>query len=110
MALQATSSLKYNHGTYESPYFRLVLHLSINGNETPVDCMMYSSKEDYADNAVPIAVLPFYIANQELSASNNADGVVNKFLLEVTKRIKFLLEEMFSGVTFEITGIPLEGK
>jgi len=55
-------------------------------------------------------VLPFYIANQELSASNNADGVVNKFLLEVTKRTKFLLEEMFSGATFEITGIPLEGE
>jgi hypothetical protein len=43
MAIQTTSNLEYNYGTYLEPYFRLVLHLPINGQQTPVDCFMYSS-------------------------------------------------------------------
>jgi len=34
MAIQATTPLEYNYGTYSNPYFRLVLHLPLNGTDT----------------------------------------------------------------------------
>ena len=51
MAIQATSPLEYNYGTYTNPYFRLVPHLPIAGNQSPVDCFMYSSQEAYTNGA-----------------------------------------------------------
>ena len=108
MAIRATTPLEYNYGTYSNPYFRLVLHLPLNGTDTPVDCFMYPSQQAYADGAQYIACLPFYIANSPSELSNNGNGVVNKYLLYITEQIVASLQVTYPSTTFEITGIPRE--
>ena len=109
MAIQATSPLEYNYGTYSNPYFRLVLHLPLNGTDTPVDCFMYPSKQAYIDGALYIACLPFYIANTPSQPNNDGDGVVNKYLLYITEQVMASLQASYPTSTFEIVGIPREG-
>lgn len=106
MAIQATSDFTYNYGTYSNPYFRIVTHLPVSGQETPVDCFMYHSQEAYASGSSYISTFPFYISNTSASADNPADNVVNKYLLFVTEQITGSLEAMSSGATFEIVEIP----
>lgn len=106
MAIQATSDFIYNYGTYSEPYFRIVTHLPVSGQETPVDCFMYHSQEAYASGSSHIAAFPFYVSNASASADNSADNVVNKYLLYVSEQITGSLEEMSSGSTFEIVEIP----
>lgn len=106
MAIQATSNFTYNFGTYTEPYFRLVTHLPVDGNQTPVDCFMYHSSESYASGSAHIAAFPFYVNNASASADNSADNVVNKYLLYVTEQITGSLEGMSSGSTFDIVEIP----
>jgi len=106
MAIQATSDFSYNYGTYTEPYFRIVTHLPVNGGETPVDCFMYPSQEEYISGSSHLACFPFYVSNASASADNNADNVVNKYLLYVTEQITGSLETMSSGSTFEIVEIP----
>lgn len=109
MAIQATSPLEYNYGTYTSPYFRLVLHLPIAGNQTPVDCFMYPSQEAYTNGAQYIACLPFYIDNTTSQPNNNGNGVVNKYLLYITEQVMASLQASYPTSTFEIVGIPRAG-
>jgi hypothetical protein len=110
MAIQATTPLEYNYGTYVNPYFRLVLHLSLNGIDTPVDCFMYPSQQAYADGAQCITCMPFYIANTPSSPNNNGDGVVNKYLLYITEQVIASLQASYPTSTFEIVEIPREGE
>lgn len=106
MAIQATSDFTYNYGTYSNPYFRIVTHLPVSGQETPVDCFMYHSQEAYASGSSHIGAFPFYISNTSASADNSADNVVNKYLLFVTEQITGSLETMSPGATFDIVEIP----
>jgi hypothetical protein len=108
MAIRATTPLEYNYGTYSNPYFRLVLHLPLNGTDTPVDCFMYPSQQAYADGAQYIACLPFYIANSPSEPNNDGNGVVNKYLLYITQQIVASLQATYPSTTFEIIGIPRE--
>jgi hypothetical protein len=109
MAIQATSPLEYNYGTYSNPYFRLVLHLPLNGTDTPVDCFMYPSKQAYIDGALYIACLPFYVANIPSQPNNDGNGVVNKYLLYITEQVMNILQASNPTTTFEIIEIPREG-
>ena len=106
MAIQATSTFEYNSGTYTNPYFRLVLHLPLSGDQTPIDCFIYSSKDAYASGSGYIACLPFYVSNASASLDNDANNVVNKFLLYATNEITGSLETMSAGSTFEVVEIP----
>jgi len=109
MAIQTTSPLEYNYGTYTNPYFRLVLHLPLNGSDTPVDCFMYPSQQAYADGAQPITCMPFYIANTPSQPNNDGNGVVNKYLLYITEQVMASLQASYPTSTFEIIEIPREG-
>jgi len=109
MAIQATSPLEYNYGTYTNPYFRLVPHLPIAGNQSPVDCFMYSSQEAYTNGAQYINCMPFYIDNTTSQPNNNGNGVVNKYLLYITEQVMASLQASYPTSTFEIVGIPREG-
>lgn len=106
MAIQATSTFSYNYATYTNPYFRIVTHLPVSGQETPVDCFMYPSQEEYASGSGHLACFPFYVSNASASVDNNANNVVNKYLLYVSEQITGSLETMSSGSTFEIVEIP----
>jgi hypothetical protein len=107
MAIQSTSNFEYNYGTYTNPYFRLVLHLPVNGTDTPVDCFMYHSKEAYTSGSGYITCLPFYVNNASASLDNSAENVVNKFLLFATEQVTGSLETMSPGSTFDIVEIPM---
>jgi len=109
MAIQATTPLEYNYGTYANPYFRLVLHLPLNGADTPVDCFMYSSQQAYVDGAQYITCMPFYIANTPSQPNNDGNGVVNKYLLYITEQVMASLQASNPTATFEIVEIPREG-
>ena len=106
MAIQSTSDFIYNYGTYTNPYFRIVTHLPVSGQETPVDCFMYPSQEAYASGSGYLTCFPFYVNNASASIDNTGDNVVNKYLLYVTEQITGSLEAMSSGSTFEIVEIP----
>jgi hypothetical protein len=106
MAIQATSTFQYNSGTYTNPYFRLVLHLPLTGDQTPIDCFMYPSKDAYASGSGYIACLPFYVSNANASLDNEANNVVNKFLMYATNEIITSLEAMSAGSTFNVVEIP----
>ena len=106
MAIQSTSPFIYNYGTYSEPYFRIVTHLPVSGDQTPVDCFMYPSQEAYASGSGHLTCFPFYVSNVSASADNSGDNVVNKYLLYVTEQITGSLEAMSSGSTFEIVEIP----
>jgi hypothetical protein len=107
MAIQSTSNFTYNYGTYTDPYFRLVLHLPVSGQDTPVDCFMYHSQESFASGSSSIACFPFYVNNASASLDNTAENVVNKFLLFATEQITGSLESMSTGSTFDIVEIPM---
>jgi hypothetical protein len=107
MSIQTTSNFTYNYGNYTNPYFRLVLHLPVSGQDTPVDCFMYQSQEAFASGSNSIACFPFYVNNSSASLDNSAENVVNKFLLFATEQITGSLESMSSGSTFEIVEIPM---
>ena len=107
MAIQTTSDFTYNYGTYTNPYFRLVLHLPVSGQDTPVDCFMYHSQEAFASGSSSIACFPFYVNNTSASLDNSAENVVNKFLLFATEQITGSLEAMSTGSTFDIVEIPM---
>jgi hypothetical protein len=106
MAIQATSNFSYNYATYTNPYFRIVTHLPVSGQETPVDCFMYPSQEAYISGSGYLTCFPFYINNTSASADNNANNVVNKYLLYISEQVTGSLETMSPGTTFEITEIP----
>ena len=106
MAIQSTSPFNYNYGTYTEPYFRIVTHLPVSGDQTPVDCFMYPSQEAYVSGSSHLACFPFYVNNTSASVDNSGDNVVNKYLLYVTEQITGSLETMSSGSTFEIVEIP----
>lgn len=106
MAIQATNNFTYNYGVYSNPYFRIVTHLPVSGQDTPVDCFMYSSQEAYISGSSSLTCFPFYVNNSSASIDNNADNVVNKYLLFITEQITGSLETMSPGSTFEITEIP----
>jgi hypothetical protein len=108
MAIQATSNFSYNFATYTNPYFRIVTHLPVSGQNTPVDCFMYSSQEAYTSGSGYLNCFPFYVNNTSASIDNNASNVVNKYLLFVTEQITGSLETMSPGTTFNITEIPTE--
>ena len=106
MAIQSTSNFEYNYGTYTTPYFRLVLHLPVSGQDTPVDCFMYHSKESFISGSEHLTCLPFYVNNASASLDNSASNVVNKYLLFVTAQITGSLKTMYPGSTFSIIDIP----
>jgi hypothetical protein len=106
MAIQATTDFIYNYGTYTNPYFRIVTHLPVSGDQTPVDCFMYPSKDAYLDGAGHLACFPFYVSNSLASSDNSADNVVNKYLLFVTEQIIGSLLEISPETTFDIVEIP----
>jgi hypothetical protein len=110
MAIQTTSTFEYNYGTYTSPYFRLVLHLPQSGQETPVDCFMYHSKEMYESGSQSITCLPFYVGTSGASTNNAGDNVINKYLLYVTEKVTEELKTISPNSTFEIVEIPTESE
>jgi len=106
MAIQSTSPFNYNFGTYNDPYFRIVLHLPKSGQDTPVDCFMYPSQEQYFSGSNHIAVFPFYVTSSLVPTDNNGDNVLNKYLRFVTEQVTGSLENMSSGSTFDIVEVP----
>jgi hypothetical protein len=109
MAIQATTPYTYNYGSYTHPYFRLVLHLPVGGGDTPVDCFMYPSKDDFQAGAGAISCIPYYIPNSEAPITNDGSTVVNKYLLYVTEKVLEDLQLSSPDTTFEIIEIPREG-
>lgn len=109
MAIQATTPYVYNYGSYANPYFRLVLHLPVNGGDTPVDCFMYPSQEAYGSGSNYISCTPYYIPNAEAPITNDGSTVVNKYLLYITERVLEDLQLSSPDTTFEIVEIPREG-
>lgn len=107
MAIQSTNNFTYNYGVYSNPYFRIVTHLPVSGQETPVDCFMYHSQEAYTSGSGYLACFPFYVNNASASLDNSAENVVNKFLLFATEQITGSLEAMSTGSTFDIVEIPM---
>ena len=67
MAIQTTSNFTYNYATYANPYFRIVTHLPLSGQETPVDCFMYHSKESFISGSGHLTCFPFYVNNASAS-------------------------------------------
>ena len=108
MAIQVTDTLEYNYGSYTQPYFRLTLHYPVGGTQTPVDCFMYPSKEQYKDGAGQIACWPFYIDTANAPETGSGYTVVDKYLYFVTTKVKESLEASYPFSTFEIVGIPTE--
>jgi len=106
MAIQATSTFEYNSGVYTNPYFRVVLHLPKSGQDTPIDCFMYSSQEQYFSGSSHIACFPLYVTSSLVPTDNNGDNVLNKYLLFATEQVTGSLETMSSGSTFDIVEIP----
>lgn len=108
MAIQVTSPIEYNYGTYQNLYFRLVPRLVVDGSSISVESFLYPSKQAFLDNAYYIASMHFNVPFNT-SVSNSADGVVNKYLQYVTEQVILQLETMYPEATFEITEIPQEG-
>lgn len=106
MAIETTNNFVYNYATYTTPYFRLVTHLPVSGEQTPVDCVMYESSGAYQAGSGSITTLPFYVTNVSASADNNGDNVINKYLLYVTEEVTSSLEELSPDSTFTIVEIP----
>ena len=106
MAIQTNGTFTYNSGIYTTPYFRIVLHLPQDGQQTPVDCFMYSSQEAYTSGSGQITCFPFYVSNASASADNSGNNVINKYLLYITEQVTGSLESMSSGSTFDIIEIP----
>lgn len=100
------SNLTYNYGHYNEVYFRLVTHLTAQGDTTNVDAFMYPNQEAFISGSSYITCLPFAVSNVSASATNNALDVVNKDLLYVTQKVVESLEETYPSATFIITGIP----
>jgi hypothetical protein len=108
MAIQVIDTLKYNHGTYTQPYFRLTLHYPTGGTQIPVDCFMYPSKKAYAEGISYITCIPFYVEASEAPEAETGYTVVDKYLYYVTVKVKESLESTYPLSTFEIVGIPTE--
>lgn len=108
MAIQATTSLEYNYGTYTQPYFRLTLHYPVGGTQVPVDCFMYPSKQAYNEGASYLTCIPFYIETAGAPESETGYSVIDKCLYFVTSKVKESLETSYPDTTFEIVGIPTE--
>jgi|688.fasta_scaffold00097_28 hypothetical protein len=107
MAIQATSPIVYNYGTYQNPYFRLVPRLAADGITIPVDCFMYPSKEAYLEGTYHLACIPVYISVSD-ETTNTAEGIVNKYLLYVSEQVVIKLQELYPESSFEIVEIPEE--
>ena len=108
MAIQVTDTLEYNYGSYAQPYFRLTLHYPIGGTQTPVDCFMYPSKEQYVSGSSQIACWPFYIDTVNAPETGSGYTVVDKYLYFVTEKVVEQLQETYPSSSFEIVGIPTE--
>lgn len=106
MAIQTTNNFTYNYATYTAPYFRLMTHLPVSGEQTPIDCVMYESSGSYQAGSGSITTLPFYVTNSSASTDNNGDNVVNKYLLYVTEIVTGSLEELSPDSTFTVVEIP----
>ncbi len=106
MAIQTNGTFTYNSGVYTTPYFRIVLHLPKSGDETPVDCFMYTSKDAYINEHGHIGCIPVYVSNTDASETNDGSNVVNKYLQYVTEKVVTRLREISSDSTFTIVGIP----
>lgn len=106
MAIQTTNNFVYNYATYTAPYFRLVAHLPVSGEQTPIDCVMYESSGSYQAGSGSITTLPFAVTNISASADNSGDNVVNKYLLYVTEKVTGSLEEISPDSTFTVVEIP----
>ena len=106
MAIQGTNNFKHNYGTYTKPYFRLITHLPVSGEVTPVDCVMYESSGSYQAGSGSITTLPFYVTNTSASLNNVGDNVVNKYLLYVTEMVTGSLETLSPDSTFTVVEIP----
>ena len=106
MAIQTANNFVYNYATYTTPYFRLITHLPVSGEDTPVDCVMYESSNAYQAGSGSITTLPFYVTNTSASADNSGDNVVNKYLLYVTEMVTGSLETLSPDSTFTVVEIP----
>jgi len=106
MAIQTNGTFTYNSGVYTTPYFRIVLHLPQSGEETPVDCFMYASQNDYTNGNGHIACIAVYVSNTDAVETNDGSDVVNKYLQYVTEKVVTRLREISSDSTFTIVGIP----
>jgi hypothetical protein len=107
MAIQTKNNFKYNFGTYNKPYFRLVLHMPADGQQTSVDTFMYSSQEAYTSGSGHIACLPYYVTSSVMPVSTTGSNVMNEYLYAVSEEVKSnLLIPMSPSSSFEIVGIP----
>jgi hypothetical protein len=105
MAIQATSSIVHNHGTYQNPYFRLVPRLAADGGSIPVDCYMYPSKEYYKEGNYHLECIPIYVDSGSFDKTNKAKTISDKFLFEVTKLVLDGLQNRYPDAEFEIVDI-----
>jgi hypothetical protein len=108
MAIQVTNTLEYNYGSYAQPYFRLTLHYPIGGTQTPVDCFMYPSKEQYVSGSSQLACWPFYVDTTNAPESGSGYSVVDKYLYFVTEKVVEQMQVTYPSSSFEIVGIPTE--
>jgi hypothetical protein len=107
MAIQTTNTFTYNYGTYAQPYFRLVLHMPADGQQTAVDTFMYSSQDAYNSGSGHIACLPYYVTSSVMPVATTGSNVMNEYLYAVSEEVKSnLLTPMSPSSSFEIVGIP----
>ena len=109
MAIQTTTDFTYNYGTYVNPYFRLVLHMPANGQQTAVDTFMYPSQDAYASGSSHITCLPYYITASVMPTSTSGSNVMNEYLYAISEEVVTnLLTPISPSSSFEIVGIPTE--
>jgi hypothetical protein len=107
MAIQTTTDFTYNYGTYTNPYFRLVLHIPANGQQTSVDTFMYPSYESFTSGSSHIACLPHYVTSSVMPVSTSGSNVMNEYLYAISEEVVTnLLTPMSPSSSFEIVGIP----
>ena len=106
MAIQATNDFELDYATYQAPYFRLQTHLPVDGENSPIDCVMYADNESYSAGSGSITTLPIYVDNISAPADNDGTNVINKYLLYITEKTIEALEEVSPNTIFTVVEVP----
>lgn len=106
MAIQATNNFELDYATYQAPYFRLQAHLPVDGENSPIDCVMYADSGSYNAGSGSITTLPVYVDNTSAPEDNNGTNVINKYLLYISEKTIEALEEISPETTFTIVEVP----
>ena len=107
MAIQATNDFILDYAIYQAPYFRLQAHLPVDGENSPIDCVVYADSGSYNAGSGSITTLPVYVDNSNAPEDNNGTNVINKYLLYISEKTIEILEELSPETTFTIVEVPV---